>query len=227
MSQVRRKFWTRGRAALTAFVFVAAAIAMSSCKADDTKDRAAAPNNSAAKGGAPKVTITAQSGSQQPQQQAQPQQAPQLEVLPPDVLNQEIQAVDGKAFRLADFDDKIVVIDIWATWCGPCRQQIPHLVEMNSEYKGKGVEIIGLTTENPTTDTELVRDFAKEFKINYRLGWATAALARPIMRGSNSIPQTLIIAPGGRVLNRFRGFSPSLAGMIRSAVDKARETTGD
>lgn len=223
MSQVRRKFWTRGRAALTAFAFVAAALAASSCKSDDTANRQNPPQN------APKVTITAQGGSKQAQQQqpAQPQGAPQLEVLPADVLNQEIQAVDGKAFRLADFNDKVVVLDIWATWCGPCRLEIPHLVEMNGDYKGKGVEIIGLTTENPVTDAELVRDFAKEFKIDYRLGWATADLARPIMRGSNSIPQTLVIAPGGRVLNRFRGFSPQLAGMIRSAVDKARETSGD
>ncbi|HEV2863611.1 MAG TPA: TlpA disulfide reductase family protein [Pyrinomonadaceae bacterium] len=225
MSQVRRKFWTRGRAALTGVAFAAAALAASSCKSNDTANRQNPPQNQ------PKVTITTQSGSKQaqpPQQQpAGPQQAPQLEVLPADILNQEIQAVDGKAFRLADFNDKVVVLDLWATWCGPCRLEIPHLVEMNDDYKGKGVEIIGLTTENPETDAELVRDFAKEFKINYRLGWATADLARPIMRGSNSIPQTLVIAPGGRVLNRFRGFSPQLAGMIRSAVDKARETTGD
>ena len=225
MSQVRRRFWTRGRAALTGVAFAATALAVSSCKSDDTANRQNPPQNQ------PKITITAQSGSKQapppPQQPAPPQQAPQLEVLPADILNQEIQAVDGKSFRLADFNDKIVVIDLWATWCGPCRQQIPHLVEMNSDYKGKGVEIIGLTTENPVMDAEQVRDFAREFKINYRLGWATADLARPIMRGSNSIPQTLVIAPGGRVLNRFRGFSPQLAGMIRSAVDKAREANGD
>jgi thiol-disulfide isomerase/thioredoxin len=142
-------------------------------------------------------------------------------------MNREIQGVGGKPFRLADFNDRVVVLDIWATWCGPCKLQIPHLIKLNNEYKSKGVEVVGLTTEDPASDAELVRDFAEEFKINYKLGWATADIALPLMKGSASIPQTLVIAPGGRVLNRFRGFSPRLDEMIRAAVDKATEVKGD
>lgn len=226
MKEVSKKFWTRGRAALTCFTFVLAALFMSGCKSGDTANMSANRAAQPAASGTPKITITSQRGAQPPQQQPQ-QQAPQLEVLPEDVMNREIQGVSGKPFRLADFNDKVIVLDIWATWCGPCRRQIPHLVELNNEYKSKGVEVVGLTTENPSADAEAVRDFADEFKINYKLGWATADLALPLMAGSNSIPQTLVIAPGGRVLNRFRGYSPSLDGMIRSAIDKATEAKGD
>ncbi len=226
MKEVSKTFWTRGRAGATCFVFVLAALVISSCKSDDTANlsanRAAQPQAA----GTPKITITSQRGAQ-PQQPQQPQQAPQLEVLSQEIMNREIQGVGGKPFRLADFNDRVVVLDIWATWCGPCKLQIPHLIKLNNEYKSKGVEVVGLTTEDPASDAELVRDFAEEFKINYKLGWATADIALPLMKGSASIPQTLVIAPGGRVLNRFRGFSPRLDEMIRAAVDKATEVKGD
>ena len=223
MKEVSKTFWTRGWLALTSFVFVLAALVISSCKSGDTSNlsanRAAQPQAAST----PKIPITAQRGAQ-PQQ---PQQAPQLEVLPQEIMSREIKSVSGKPFRLSDFNDKVVVLDIWATWCGPCRQQIPHLIELNNEYKSKGVEVVGLTTENPASAAQDVRDFAEEFKINYRLGWAPADIALPLMKGSASIPQTLVIAPGGRVLNRFRGYSSSLDAMIRSAVDKATEAKGD
>jgi thiol-disulfide isomerase/thioredoxin len=217
-------FWTRARVVFACAVFVATALVASNCKSDDTANLTA---NSGAKPktGAPQVTVTSKPGAQQ-QQQPKPQ-PPQLETVPEPIWNTEIQAVDGSPFRLADFNDKVVVLDIWATWCGPCRMEIPHLVELQNEYKDKGVEVIGLTTESPATDSEKVRDFAKEFSINYRLGWARADLAQTLMNGNYSIPQTFVIAPGGRIITKFRGFSDKIPDMIRTAIDKANEKTGD
>ena len=135
--------------------------------------------------------------------------------------------MDGAAFRLSDFKDKVIVVDLWATWCGPCRLEIPHLVELQKEYGGKGVEIIGLTTEDPDEAGTQVRDFAREFKINYKLGWSPKEVSLALMNGSPSIPQTFVIAPGGRIVTKFRGFSDRLPPMIRAAIDKASEKTGD
>jgi thiol-disulfide isomerase/thioredoxin len=219
-SDKKRSFWTKGRVALMAAVFAASALAASSCKSDDTANLSA--NRAAqANAGQPKVTITQQRG-------AQPQAPPQMETVPAEVWDSEIQSVDGATFRLSDFKDKVVVLDLWATWCGPCRLEVPHLVEMRNEYADKGVEVIGLTTESPQTDAEKVRDFAKEFKINYRLGYARADVAQTLMNGVPSIPQTFVIAPGGRIVTKFRGFSDRIPGMIRAAIDKAHnEKTGD
>jgi thiol-disulfide isomerase/thioredoxin len=217
MKQVenKKRFWTTGRVALTGAVFVASAFVISSCKSNDTANLSA---NSAAQS-KPKVTITSQPGSQ-------PQ--PALDSVPALVWNTEIKAVDGGSFRLADYKDKVVVLDVWATWCGPCRMEIPHLVDLSKEYAGKGVEVIGLTTESPQTDTERVQDFAKEMKINYKLGWARADVAQSLMNGNYTIPQTFIIAPGGRIVTKFRGFSDRIPEMIRAAIDKANEkTNGD
>ena len=145
--QSKKHFWTTGRLSLTAFVFTLAALVISSCTANDTANLTA--NNNAAQSNQPKVTVTANRGPQT-QQQA-------LQTVPPEVWNTDIQAVDGGTFRLSDYKDKVVVLDLWATWCNPCRAEIPHLVDLNKEYGGKGVEIIGLTTESPQSDAERVR----------------------------------------------------------------------
>jgi thiol-disulfide isomerase/thioredoxin len=217
-SENKKRFWTTGRLALTAIVFSATALAISSCKSNDTANLS---TNSTAQSeaGKPKVTISSSRGSQ-------PQ--PTLDTVPALVWNTEIQSVDGGSFKLADFKDKVVVLDVWATWCGPCRLEIPHLIDLSNEYAGKGVEVIGLTTESPQYDGDRVRDFAREMKINYKLGWARADVAMSLMNGSNSIPQTFVIAPGGRIITKFRGFSDRVPDMIRTAIDKANEkTNGD
>ena len=216
----RGRFWTAWRVALAFAAFAATALAASSCKSDDTANLTANTGKQA-NAGPPKITITSKGGTQ-PRQQQKP-----LETVPPEVWETEIQAVNGSPFRLSDFNDKVVVLDIWATWCQPCRLEIPHLVDLTNEYKGKGVEVIGLTTEDPTADAGKVRDFAKEFNINYKLGWARRDVAQTLMNGNYSIPQTFVIAPGGRIVTKFRGFSDQIPSMIRAAIDKASEKTGD
>ena len=215
------RFWTGARVALACAAFAATALVASNCKSNDTANLTS-NKGAQSNAGAPKVSITSKQGG--PQQQSKPQQ---LEEVPALVWNTEIQAVDGSPFRLSDFKDKVVVLDLWATWCGPCRQEIPHLVELQNEYGAKNVEVIGLTTESPQTDAQKVRDFAKEFNINYKLGWARGDVALALMNGNTSIPQTFVIAPGGRIVTKFRGFSTQIPAMIRTAIDKANEKTGD
>lgn len=217
-----RRFWTGARVALACAAFGGVALVASNCKSDDTANLTANKNaqQKPQAPGAPKVTITSKPG-------AQPQAPPQLETVPPAAWNTEIQALDGGKFRLSDFKDKVVVIDLWATWCGPCRLEVPHLVELQKEYGAKGVEVIGLTTEDPSTDEEKVRDFAREFKINYKLGWSPREVSLALMNGNTSIPQTFVVAPGGRIVTKFRGFSNQIPSMIRAAIDKAHEKTGD
>ena len=213
-----RRFWTGARVALACAAFGAVAIVASNCKSNDTANLTANSNAPQAKR-TPQVTISSMPGG--------PAQPPQLETVPAAAWDTEIQSVDGAKFRLSDFKNKVVVVDLWATWCGPCRLEIPHLVDLQNEYGGKGVEVIGLTTEDPAEDEEKVRDFAKEFKINYKLGWSPREVSLALMNGNQSIPQTFVVAPGGRIVTKFRGFSNQIPSMIRAAIDKANEKTGD
>jgi thiol-disulfide isomerase/thioredoxin len=133
-----------------------------------------------------------------------------------------LRLVEGGAFTLADYKDKIVVLNLWATWCPPCRKETPHIIDIQKEYGGRGVAVVGLTTENPATDGQKVRDFVRDFGVNYKIGYARADLALELMRGNTSIPQTFVIVPGGRVVAHYRGYSPQLPDMLRAALDKAQ-----
>ena len=129
--------------------------------------------------------------------------------LPPEVALAPLKDANGASFKLADFLGKVMVINFWATWCGPCRREVPELVKLNKEFQSRGVQLIGLSTEDPETSAEKVRKFIQDFQIDYRIGWAPAQVGVPLMQGNAAIPQVLVISRDARILNHFRGFSPA------------------
>ena len=133
----------------------------------------------------------------------------ELADLPPDVSVAPLKDSKGASFKLADFFGKVMVINLWATWCGPCRLEIPELVKLHKEFHSRGVEMIGLSTENPDASAEKVRKFIQDFQIDYRIGWAPGEVAAPLMQGHEAIPQIFVISRDGRILKRFIGFSPA------------------
>ena len=141
--------------------------------------------------------------------------------LPENVMQASISMLDGQKTRLADYSGKVLIVDLWATWCGPCRQEIPHLVELAKEYKGKGVEVIGLTNENPETDADMVKEFSKAFNINYPIGWADADMQSELTRGRAAIPQTYIIGRDGKVLKHYVGFNPRVVPQMKAVIESA------
>jgi thiol-disulfide isomerase/thioredoxin len=139
-------------------------------------------------------------------------------------MNTELRALDGSTFKLADYSGKIVLVNLWATWCGPCRSEIPDLIKVSEEYKAKGVEVIGLTNEDPIAEEGKVKAFVRQFNIPYVIGWGDQSFAMALMQGQvrNNIPQSFIISRDGRVLKRFIGFSPTQTPpKLRQALDEA------
>ena len=143
-------------------------------------------------------------------------------VLPPNVLNAALPAAIGEPIRLSSYSGKVLVINLWATWCGPCRIETPELVRLYREYRSKGVEVVGLSTENPQASAEAVRRFVRDYDIDYRIGWATTEVAITLMQGRDAIPQSFVIAPSGRIIRRFVGFNArSTPPQIRQAIEVA------
>ncbi|HEX8072924.1 MAG TPA: TlpA disulfide reductase family protein [Pyrinomonadaceae bacterium] len=213
MSQdYKSRIWTGRRLAHTLLVFVLLATALSAgCNQDADFNHTKTTTNAPAAPAAPP---------------AKPAPAPALTSLPADIQQIEMQTLDGQPFRLADYSGKVLVLDLWATWCGPCRLEIPELVALHKEYKARGVEVVGLTIEGLTEQeqeqkADAVRRFASDFKINYRIGWADQNLAISLLSPSGSIPQTYVIGRDGRIVGKFRGYSPAVGAQIRQWVDQA------
>jgi thiol-disulfide isomerase/thioredoxin len=199
--------WTLTRIGLAgSAILLIAAIASALYKKDDLPQPEIVPT----------TAVTA------PRNAAPPPAASAPASLAASVMQAKFNLIDGKSKKLSDYSGKVLIVDLWATWCGPCRQEIPHLVEIAKEYKSKGVEVIGLTNEDPETDEEKVKEFSKQFKINYAVGWADPQMQFGLMRGRNGIPQTLIIGRDGMVLNHFVGFSAAISvPQMKAALDQA------
>jgi thiol-disulfide isomerase/thioredoxin len=173
----------------------------------------------------PPATTTEVPASAVPSQ-GTPAATPAYDKLPDVLLKRELRSIEKGSFRLADFGGKVLVVNLWASWCGPCRREIPDFEEVRRDYAGRGVEFVGLTTENPRTDEGRVRAFLRDVKFGFRLGWADRETAVTLMKGRHVIPQTLVVAPDGAVVLHMSGYgSERGVRMLRGAIDRALETS--
>jgi len=142
--------------------------------------------------------------------------------LPESVRERQIKTLDNKSFRFSDFQGKVVVINLWASWCGPCRREVPEYEKVRKAYAGRNVEFIGLTTEDQRTSSDRVNKFLREVSFGFRLGWADRETARTLMNGKDAIPQTLVIDAEGQVVNHWSGYSPGHSGdRLKQTIEEA------
>lgn len=153
-----------------------------------------------------------------------PAATPKYDKFPEELLKRELRSIEKGSFRLADFGGKVLVVNLWASWCGPCRSEIPDFEEVRRDYSGRGVEFVGLTTEDPRTDSARVKQFLRDVKFGFRLGWADRETAGALMKGRRVIPQTLVITQDGNVVLHLRGYGHERGvSMLRDAIDLALE----
>jgi cytochrome c biogenesis protein CcmG/thiol:disulfide interchange protein DsbE len=122
--------------------------------------------------------------------------------------------------RLGDLKNKVVILDFYATWCEPCRESIPHLIDLHRRYSSKGLEIVGLNVGG-SDDYEKVPAFAREFEIPYQLGIPDPELEQTFMADEGAIPQTFILDREGNVVKRYIGYDDSLLDELESAVQSS------
>lgn len=203
------RLFTPVRVAFTVVVLsLFAAFGVSSCNSSDERPPERGAN-----------TSTAPSAKTAP---AAPAAPAVLSTLPANVVGAELKAVNGAPIKLSNYSGKVLVVNLWATWCGPCRLEIPELVKLYKEFRGQGLDVVGLSTENPEASAEGVRRFVQDYDIDYRVGWATADVALTLMQGRDAIPQSFVIARDGRVVKRFVGFSQSSTPtLMKEAIQEA------
>ncbi|MEP7284372.1 MAG: TlpA disulfide reductase family protein [Chloroflexota bacterium] len=139
---------------------------------------------------------------------------PALPSQPDDTPNFYITTFDGKTFTLGDYRGKIVVVNFWASWCGPCRAETPALVKLWDVYKDRDVVFVGVATDDLP---EAVAAFAKSYHVNYLAGPdlnSDIGVAYFVM----ALPTTLIIGKDGTTLTRLPGATNEK--QMRQLLDK-------
>src|SRR5882672_3823563 len=203
-----KTLWTPARLAFTVLVLsLLAAFGISSCNSGDEphKNPSVATGNGAARN-APARNLA----------------PPLLTTLPASVVDAELKAVTGAPIKLSSYSGKVLLVNLWATWCGPCRLETTELVKLHKEFRSQGVEVVGLSTEDPDDSADAVREFVHNYNVDYRVGWSGEQVAITLMQGQESIPQSYVISRSGRVVKRFVGFNPTLTpSQIREALQAA------
>jgi peroxiredoxin len=114
-----------------------------------------------------------------------------------------LASLDGQEIRLSNYRGKVVILDFWATWCQPCRLELPHFIEMHNEFGDQGLEIIGVSLDR--ISSREVASFVKEWKIPYVIVMGTGEVVNSY-GGIRGIPTTFVIDKSGKICRKYVGY---------------------
>lgn len=128
--------------------------------------------------------------------------------------------LDGRRASLADYRGEVVVLDFYATYCPPCRDEIPHLVKLQRRYGPQGFKVIGLNVGG-AEDQAKVPAYVSELDIQYQLANPDSDTVDLFLAGNSAIPQTFVFDRQGRVVEHFVGYDEEVAQQLEAAVQTA------
>jgi cytochrome c biogenesis protein CcmG/thiol:disulfide interchange protein DsbE len=115
----------------------------------------------------------------------------------------KLQNLNGEEVKLSDYSGKLIFVNFWATWCPPCRAEIPGFIKMYDQYKDQGLVILGISTDRD--GKEVVKKFVDKNKVNYPILLYNMEVIRAY-GGITGIPTTFIVNQMGEIVNKFVGF---------------------
>jgi thiol-disulfide isomerase/thioredoxin len=133
--------------------------------------------------------------------------------------NFTLESLDGKNVSLSDLRGKAVLLNFWATWCGPCKIETPWLVELQKEYGSQGLQVVGIAMDDSGKDD--IEKFAKDMGVNYPVLLGKEAVG-DAYGGVPALPESFFIGRNGKIVERIIGLKGR--GEIEDAIKKALNT---
>jgi len=128
--------------------------------------------------------------------------------------------LDGEPVSLADLEGEVVLLNVWATWCTPCRQEIPELQALHEEHGAEGLRVVGVTVDSRSAESQ-IHDFIDRFGMTYDVWWDPDQTAVSTF-GAMGVPLTVLIDREGRVawrhLGAFQRGDPELTRAVESSL---------
>jgi cytochrome c biogenesis protein CcmG/thiol:disulfide interchange protein DsbE len=133
--------------------------------------------------------------------------------------NFTLETLDGKNLSLSDLRGKAVIVNFWATWCGPCKIETPWLVELQNQYGAQGLQVVGVAMDDSGKDE--IEKFAKEMGVNYPVLIGKEAVG-DAYGGVPALPESFFVGRDGKIVDRIIGLKGR--GEIEDSVKKALST---
>jgi thiol-disulfide isomerase/thioredoxin len=130
-----------------------------------------------------------------------------------------LESLDGKSMKLSDLRGKAVLLNFWATWCGPCKIETPWLVEMQNQYGSQGLQVVGVAMDDSGKDE--IAKFAKEMGVNYPVLLGKEAVG-DAYGGIPYLPESFFIGRDGKIVSKIMGIDSR--SVLENAVKKALDT---
>lgn len=130
--------------------------------------------------------------------------------------NFKVVSTSGQTITRENYRGHVLILDFFATWCQPCRQSIPHLVEMNRKYGKQGLQILGLSVDEDGERT--VKTFTDEFRVNYPL--ALAGESTTVDFGVRSVPIMYLVDKRGNIAEVYRGYTEEMARSLEQSIKR-------
>lgn len=128
--------------------------------------------------------------------------------------------LDGRRMKMADYAGKVLVLDFWATYCPPCREEIPQLIELQRRFGAQGLNIVGLNVGG-AEDRPKVPEFVRSYRIQYSLGYPDTELVNLYLGDNDVIPQTIVFDRKGRLVKHFIGYDQTMPAELEQAIQSA------
>jgi peroxiredoxin len=137
-----------------------------------------------------------------------------------------LETLDGEAINLRDQKGRVLLVNFWATWCAPCRKEIPDLKALHSDLKPQGLTVIGVALDRK--GREVVAPFVDEHTINYPIVVDTEGAAEAEFGPIPGLPTTILVSPNGKIAKRVVGIFPTdeMKPTLREMLDTGGTASG-